>query len=93
MGAITREEAAHHPKKNIITRALGVDASVEADYFECPLHRGDGILLCSDGLSNMVSDKEIHDHFKGKCLARGCLLQAYGACALRAERGTMSQSF
>ena len=59
MGAITKEEAAHHPKKNIITRALGVDASVEADYFECPLHRGDGILLCSDGLSNLVSAGEM----------------------------------
>ena len=59
MGAISREEAAHHPKKNIITRALGVDASVESDYFECPLHKGDGILLCSDGLSNMVEDREI----------------------------------
>lgn len=63
MGAITKEEAAHHPKKNIITRALGVDSSVEADYFECSLVKGEGILLCSDGLSNMVSDKEIHDHF------------------------------
>jgi PPM family protein phosphatase len=63
MGAITRQEAEHHPKKNIITRALGVDASVEADYYECSLHKGDGILLCSDGLSNMVSDKEIHDYF------------------------------
>ena len=59
MGAISREEAAHHPKKNIITRALGVDASVESDYFECPLHKGDGILLCSDGLSNMMADQEI----------------------------------
>lgn len=63
MGAIKPEEAEHHPKKNIITRALGVDSSVEADYFECPLHKGDGILLCSDGLSNMVTDKEIHDCF------------------------------
>lgn len=63
MGAITKEEAAHHPKKNIITRALGVDSSVEADYFECSLVKGEGILLCSDGLSNMVSDKEMHDHF------------------------------
>ena len=70
MGAITREEALHHPKKNIITRALGVDASVEADYFECPLHRGDGILLCSDGLSNMVSDKEIYDHFRENALPK-----------------------
>ena len=45
MGAITKEDAANHPKKNIITRALGVDASVESDYFECPLHKGDGLSL------------------------------------------------
>ena len=63
MGAITREEAANHRKKNIITRALGVDRSVECDYYECPLRVGEGILLCSDGLSNMVSDKEIHECF------------------------------
>lgn len=63
MGAITREEAATHQKKNIITRALGVDRTVECDYFECPLKLGEGILLCSDGLSNMVSDKEMHECF------------------------------
>ena len=63
MGAITREEAATHQKKNIITRALGVDRSVECDYFECPLKAGDCILLCSDGLSNMVTDKEMYECF------------------------------
>lgn len=68
MGAITPEEALHHPKKNIITRALGVDCSVESDYFECPLAKGDGILLCSDGLSNMVTDKEIHDYYTENAL-------------------------
>lgn len=64
MGAISAEEAEHHPKKNIITRALGVDRTVEADYFECALVKGDAILLCSDGLSNMVTDKEIFDCYK-----------------------------
>lgn len=63
MGAITKEEAANHQKKNIITRALGVDRTVECDYYECPLKAGEGILLCSDGLSNMVSDKEMHESF------------------------------
>lgn len=64
MGAITREEARTHPKKNIITKALGVDRTVEADYFEQPVHKGDGILLCSDGLSNMVTDAEMLDAFR-----------------------------
>lgn len=59
LGAITPEEAATHPQKNVITRALGVERRVEADYFETELKRGDCILLCSDGLSNMVSDSEI----------------------------------
>jgi len=60
MGAITREEAAKHPKKNIITRALGVDSSVEADYYDVSLSKGDCILLCSDGLSNMLGDSELY---------------------------------
>lgn len=63
IGALKREEAAHHPKKNIITRALGVDASVKADYFEVELQKGDCILLCSDGLSNMMTDYEIWDSY------------------------------
>lgn len=63
MGAITKEEARTHPKKNIITRALGIDSTVECDYFEVPLRRGEGILLCSDGLTNMVTDDEIYSVF------------------------------
>ena len=90
MGAITKEEAAHHPKKNIITRALGVDASVEADYFECPLHRGDGILLCSDGLSNMVSDKEIHDHFKENALPEDVCSKLMALALARGARDNVS---
>lgn len=64
MGAITPEEAVHHPKKNIITRALGVDLSVESDYYVTDISRGDCILLCSDGLSNMVRDEEIYEAYK-----------------------------
>ncbi len=64
MGAITRDEAARHPKKNVITRALGVDSAVEADYYDVSLNRGDCVLLCSDGLSNMVSNSEIFDAYR-----------------------------
>lgn len=64
MGAITRVDAKNHPKKNVITRALGVDPNVKADYFEVELHRGDCVLLCSDGLSNIVSDTEIYAAYK-----------------------------
>ena len=58
-GEITKEEAAHHPDKNVITRAIGVAREAKADFFEVDLAKGDRILLCSDGLSNMVSDAEI----------------------------------
>ncbi len=60
-GEIERKDAAHHPKKNIITRAIGVDASVEPDFFETELEKGNIILLCSDGLSNMVDDDKMEN--------------------------------
>lgn len=58
-GDILREEARFHPNKNVITRALGVNQKLDADYFEVTLKQGDIILLCSDGLSNMMDDLEI----------------------------------
>ncbi len=58
-GLISREEAANHPQKNIITRAVGTDKDVEADVFTIELLKGDVILLCSDGLSNAVCDDEM----------------------------------
>lgn len=58
-GAITKDEARIHPQKNIITRAVGSEASVEADYFHFSMKAGDILLLCSDGLSNMMTDEEI----------------------------------
>ncbi len=56
-GAITAQQAATHPRKNIITRALGVNPAVEAETGECAVRPGDILLLCSDGLSNPVSDR------------------------------------
>ena len=58
-GKITEEEAANHPQKNVITRALGTDAGVEIDLYEFTLCDGDVMLLCTDGLSNMLDDQEI----------------------------------
>ena len=58
-GNLTESEARVHPQKNIITRALGIDEMVQADYFELQVQEGDVILLCSDGLTNMVEDEEI----------------------------------
>ena len=59
LGGINEEEARHHPDKNIITRAIGVKEDVEVDFYEFSLKKGDIILMCSDGLSNMIEDEEI----------------------------------
>ncbi len=58
-GRITPEEAATHPQRNIITRALGVDPQVEVDSWELPAVPGDRFLLCSDGLFNEVESDVI----------------------------------
>jgi protein phosphatase len=58
-GDITPEEARLHPRKNLITRALGAEPQVRGDLFELELSEGDALLLCSDGLSNQLSDQEI----------------------------------
>ena len=60
-GMITEEEAERSPQKNIITRALGVDETVDVELDEIPLMQGDGILLCSDGLTRGVKPAEILD--------------------------------
>lgn len=58
-GELTREAAKYHPGKNLITRAVGTEADVICDLFHCELCKGDSVLLCSDGLSNLMSDQEI----------------------------------
>lgn len=59
LGGIDAEEAKYHPDKNIITRAIGAKENVNIDFFEYRLNEGDIILMCTDGLSNMVEDEEI----------------------------------
>jgi protein phosphatase len=58
-GRLTPEEAQHHPQRAIITRALGVDADVQVDTYRLDLKPGDRLLICSDGLTNMLSDDTI----------------------------------
>jgi PPM family protein phosphatase len=60
-GDLTRDEAAEHPQKNLITRALGADEEVDVDTSILPIEAGDRILLCSDGLSDMVSETVISE--------------------------------
>ncbi len=59
-GLITREQARTHPRRNIITRALGSDPALLADHWLLPAVGGDRFLLCSDGLFSELSDEEIH---------------------------------
>ena len=59
-GELTPEEAKHHPRKNVLMRALGTNISVEMDVFDVETDV-EGILLCSDGLTNMLEDDQIEN--------------------------------
>ena len=59
MGELDKESARTHSRKNVITRAIGVDTKIIADFFEVDIKENTKILLCSDGLSNMVEDSQI----------------------------------
>lgn len=65
MGGIDKASARNHPDKNIITRAIGARDYIEADFFDVELQTGDMVLLCSDGLTNMVEDEMIHEILTG----------------------------
>ena len=63
-GYISEDEARNHSLKNLITRAIGIKRSVEVDLFAFQLKHNDTVLICSDGLSNLVSDEEINETLK-----------------------------
>ena len=74
-GEISLEQAKSHPGKNLITRAIGTEPQVEADLFYCEVASEDSLLLCSDGLSNVMADQEIlfelaHVEGKENCCQR-----------------------
>lgn len=60
-GSMSQEMAYHHPKKHMITRAVGAEDKVDIDFFDVSLFGDEIILLCSDGLSNMVEDDRIRE--------------------------------
>lgn len=74
-GHITPEEARTHPNKNVITRALGVDSKLKGDLFTKELEPDSLLLLCSDGLSNMLEDQELLE-----------VVQQGGDCPQRCQR-------
>jgi protein phosphatase len=64
LGGLSRADARNHPDKNIITRAVGANDTVTPDFFTVALEDGDMVLMCSDGLTNMLTDEEIHARLK-----------------------------
>ena len=60
-GQLDRNKGRNHPEKNIITRAMGSRDEVMPDFFQVTLEDNDKVMLCSDGLTNMVEDDEIRD--------------------------------
>ncbi len=74
-GDLTPEKARTYPGKNYITRAIGTEAVVDCDVFHMDVQRGDSLILCTDGLSNMMDDQEIlfevvHGVKKEQCCQR-----------------------
>lgn len=69
MGQITPEQAKHHPQKNIITQALGVSSTIDPEYTNLSLKKNDIILLCTDGLTNSLSDPQIQQILATKDLS------------------------
>ncbi len=63
-GTITKEEAIHHPKKNMLMKALGCEEEIEPDITVKGFNEGDIILICSDGLTNMIAEQEIYNIVK-----------------------------
>jgi protein phosphatase len=58
-GRLTPYEAAHHPDRHVLTRAMGLGSTIEVDVFPCDVSDGDLVLLCSDGLTKMLTDERI----------------------------------
>ncbi len=72
-GEMSREDSRRHPQKNLITRAIGTSFNVEGDVFSVDLKEGEYILLCSDGLSNIVSEQELmYETLNNETLDKTC---------------------
>ncbi|MBR4955788.1 MAG: Stp1/IreP family PP2C-type Ser/Thr phosphatase [Clostridia bacterium] len=85
-GKLSPMDIISHPAKNVITRALGVEAAVQCDTYTQDVKNGDYILLCSDGLTETVTDPEIHfevcnsDSIEDACRSLAAIANARGGC-------------
>lgn len=82
LGKITEEQARLHPNRNQITRAVGTENTVEIDLFELDKNKGDVVLLCTDGFSNMLTEQEIFIDIK----TYNTLQQAVDGLVLKANQ-------
>ncbi len=73
LGSLTEEEAKHHPGKNFLYKSLGIEEDVLPDIFKLNVKRGDFLLLCSDGLTNMVDEDRIFDIIVNAKTLRRCV--------------------
>ncbi|MFB5660613.1 Stp1/IreP family PP2C-type Ser/Thr phosphatase [Alteribacillus sp. HJP-4] len=71
-GQLTEDEAENHPRKNVLTRALGTENFIKTDEFVLDWSEGEGILLCSDGLSNKLSSEDIKAQLKNEISLEKC---------------------
>jgi protein phosphatase len=71
-GAIEKEDLRHHPQKNLIERSLGLSLEVNSDIFTIELQQGDRLLLCTDGLTDYVSETEIVEVFSSSSWEELC---------------------
>src|SRR5437588_11205567 len=82
-GKLTEEQAAEHPQRSIITRALGAEPTVEVDTWTYPVRPGDVLLLCSDGLTSMVTEEQVEEILASsdslKAAAQGLIDEANAA--------------
>ena len=83
-GRLSEEEAGSHPQRSVITRAVGTEPDVDVDTFTVEAHPGDLYLICSDGLTDMIGDAEIHAALDS---ASGNLDEAARSLAAAANRG------
>ena len=84
-GELSREQAKNYPGKNLITRAIGTEPGVECDLFYQPVQKGDYLLLCTDGLSNLLDDQEILFEVVHGVNKQLCCQRLLGICQERGE--------
>ena len=90
MGSIDRGAARNHPDKNIITRAIGANDTIEIDFFSVELKPQEKVLMCSDGLTNMLEDEEIHRIVQGPGSIEGRAKELISAANDRGGRDNIS---